>query len=98
MAYLLAKATVEDFDAWKSSFDDNDSIRTEGGQRGYQAFRSVDDPNEVVVLFEWNDEDPRAFFQSEEMRERMTDAGVKGMPEMSTVSLVDRKSAVEPSA
>ena len=99
MAYLLAKATVEDFEAWKSSFDSNDPFRTEHGQQGYQTFQSVDDPNEVVVLFDWIDgEDPRAFFGSEEMRERMTDAGVKGMPEMSTVSLVDRKSAVEPSA
>ncbi|KAB1187998.1 MULTISPECIES: antibiotic biosynthesis monooxygenase [Haloferax] len=99
MAYLLAKSTVEDFEAWRASFDKNDSFRTEHGEQGYQTFQSVDDPNEVVVLFDWDDnEDPRAFFGSEEMRERMAQAGVKGMPDMSVVKMVDQKSAIEPSA
>ncbi|EJN57340.1 hypothetical protein HSB1_43030 [Halogranum salarium B-1] len=90
---------MEDFEAWKSSFDSNDSFRTENGQRGYQAFQSVDDPNEVVVLFDWDEgEDPRAFFKSEGMRERMVDAGLKGMPEMSVVQMINQKSGVEPSA
>ncbi|WP_332898155.1 antibiotic biosynthesis monooxygenase [Haladaptatus sp. CMSO5] len=99
MAFLVAKATVADFEAWKSSFDSNDSFRTEHGQLGYQTFQSVDDPNEVVVLFDWDDaEDPRAFFGSEEMRERLAAAGVKGMPELSVVKMVDQKSVIEPSA
>lgn len=98
MTYLLAKATVEDFEEWKSSFGRHDSFRTEHGQRGYQVFRSVDDSNEVVVLFEWDDEeDPRAFFRSEEMRERLAAAGVEGQPEMSALKLIDRESATEPS-
>lgn len=99
MTYLLAKAPVEDFEGWKSAFDGFDAYRTEHGQRGFQAFQSADDPNEVVVLFEWDDgEDPRAFFESEGMRERMTQAGVKGKPEMSVLNFVDRKSAASPSA
>lgn len=99
MVYLLAKAPVEDFDEWKSAFDGYDSFRTEHGQRGYQVFQSVDDSNEVTVLFEWDDgEDPIAFFRSEEMRERMATAGVKGQPEMSALKFVDRKSPVEPTA
>jgi heme-degrading monooxygenase HmoA len=99
MTYLLGKATVEDFEAWNSAFHEFDSFRTEHGQQGYQILQSVDDPNEVVVLFEWDDErDPRAFFRSEEMRERLADAGVKGQPEMSALELIDQKSPTEPSA
>lgn len=99
MTYLLATATVEDFDAWKSSFDSNESFRTEHGQRGYQVFRSLADRNEIVVLFDWDDQrDPRAFFTSEEMRTRLAEAGVKGVPEMSAVEKVDEKSALGPSA
>ena len=96
MTYLLGKSTVEDFDAWQSSFADNDSVRTEHGQQGYQVFQSTEDPNDVVVIFEWEDDkDPRAFFGSEEMRERMAEAGLKGQPELKVLELVDQKSTIE---
>jgi heme-degrading monooxygenase HmoA len=99
MTYLLGKASVEDFDAWKSAFERFDSFRTDHGQEGYQAFQGVDDPNEVVVLFEWaDDEDPRAFFASEEMRERLAEAGVKGRPELTELEYIDQKPAQHPSA
>lgn len=99
MTYLMGINTVEDFEAWRTAFAENDTFRTEHGQRGYQVYQSVDDPNEVTVLFEWEeDEDPRAFFGSEEMRERMADAGLQGQPDISVLSLVEQRSAVEPSA
>lgn len=99
MTYLLGKSTVEDFEDWKSTFHDIDPYRTEHGQRGYQVFRSVDDPNEVVVLFEWDDtEDPRAFFESEEMRENLAEAGLTGRPDMTVLELVDQNSAHDPPA
>lgn len=99
MTYLLGKSTVKDFETWKSTFHNIDSYRTEHGQRGYQAFQSVDDPNEVVVLFEWDeDEDPRAFFESEEMRENLAEAGLTGRPDLTVLELVDQKPAQQPSA
>jgi heme-degrading monooxygenase HmoA len=99
VAYLLGKAAVEDFDTWKSAFDEFDSFRTDNGQQGYQVFQSVDDPNEAVVLFEWADEeDSRAFFASEEMRERLKEAGVKGRPELTELEFIDQKSTQHPSA
>lgn len=92
MTYLLGKSEVADFDAWKTNFHDNDAYRTEHGQLGYQVFQSVDNPDEVVVLFEWDEtEDARAFFESEGMRVRLADAGVKGKPEMTSVERVDQK-------
>jgi heme-degrading monooxygenase HmoA len=99
MVYLLGKATVEEFEAWESAFRRFDSFRTDHGQEGWQTFRSVDDPTEVVVLFEWDDdEDPRAFFASEAMRERMAEAGVKGKPEWTELEFVDRKTTRRPTA
>lgn len=99
MAYLLAKAPVEEFDAWKSAFEGFDSFRTEHGQLGYQVFQSAHDPDEIVVLFEWDEnEDPKAFFESEAMRERMAQAGVKGKPDLSVLTFVDQKSTPTPSA
>lgn len=99
MTYLIGKSPVEDFEKWKSTFHDNESYRTEHGERGYQVFQSVDDPNEVVVLFEWDEnEDPRAFFESEEMRDIMAEAGLKGRPDLTEVELVDQKPTQHPSA
>ena len=99
MTYLLASSPVDDFEAWRSSFAENDAFRTEHGQRGYQVYQNVDDPNEVTVIFEWDEnEDPSAFFESEEMRERLADAGLQGKPDLSVLTLVEQRSAVEPSA
>lgn len=97
--YLLGISTVKDFEEWQTAFAENDEFRTEHGQRGYQVYQSVDDPNEVTVIFEWDEEkDPQAFFESKEMRERMDDAGLQGKPDISTLKLVDQRSAIEPAA
>lgn len=94
MTYLIGKTPVEDFEKWMSTFHKNESYRAEHGERGYQVYQSVDDPDEVVVVFEWDEnEDPRAFFESEEMREKMAEAGLKGRPDMTEAELVDQKSA-----
>lgn len=39
--------TVEDFDVWKSGFDDHASTRMEFGGQGYQLFRTAEDSNET---------------------------------------------------
>lgn len=99
MTYLLGTVAVEDAAEWRSNFTENNSFRTEHGQRGYQAYQSVDDPNEITVIFEWEDgDDPREFFRSPEMRERMEKAGVKGQPKFATLELIDRKEAPGPTA
>lgn len=90
--YLLGKTSVEDFDKWKSNFGDNEPYRTDHGEQGYQVFQSMDDLNEVVVLFEWDErENARDLFESEGMRERLADAGVKGKPELTYLERVDQK-------
>ena len=98
MTYLIGKSSVEDFERWHSAFENNESYRTEHGERGYQVFQSVDDSNEVTVVFEWDEnEDPRAFFESAEMRELMTEAGLQGRPDMTVAELIDKKPAQQPS-
>lgn len=89
---------MKDFETWQSAFHDNESYRAEHGERGYQVFQSVDDPNEVTVLFEWDDdEDPRAFFDSEEMREIMAEAGLMGTPDLTEMTFVEQKRGQHPS-
>jgi heme-degrading monooxygenase HmoA len=81
MAHLLVHHQVGDFDTWKAAFDQHDATRRASGGGNYMLFRSADDPNEVVVVFEWDSvENARAFSTSDDLREAMQRAGVAGPP------------------
>ena len=77
MPYLLVRHKVTDYDKWKSAFDAHSLTRQANGSRGGQLFRNASDPNEVIMLLEWDVlETARQFVQSEELREVMQRAGV----------------------
>jgi heme-degrading monooxygenase HmoA len=74
---------VTDYEKWKSAFDAHSVIRQAHGSRGGQLFRNAADPNELVVLLEWDVlEQARQFAQSEEFREVMQRAGVVDQPDI----------------
>ncbi|WP_410764397.1 antibiotic biosynthesis monooxygenase [Haloferax sp. DFSO60] len=56
MAYLHVNATVEDYDAWKADFEQYHSLRADFGGKGYQLFQATDNPNEIVVVIEFDSE------------------------------------------
>jgi hypothetical protein len=75
---------VTDYQQWKSAFDAHSVTRQANGSRGGQLFRNVADPNELVMLLEWDVlERARQFAQSEEMREVMLRVGVVDHPDIS---------------
>jgi heme-degrading monooxygenase HmoA len=83
MPYTLLRAKVEDYERWKPGFDEHSTSRRESGSKGGRLFRNADDPNEVVILLEWDDlENARQFTQSEDLREAMQRHGVAGQPEI----------------
>jgi heme-degrading monooxygenase HmoA len=83
MPYTLFRAKVEDYERWKPGFDEHSTSRRESGSKGGRLFRNADDPNEVVILLEWDDfENARQFTQSEDLREAMQRHGVAGQPEI----------------
>lgn len=82
MVYLLLKLKVKDFDKWKPVFDQNSSMRNKSGSLGGQVFHESNDPNSVIILFEWNNIDnANSFITSEDLRKVMEKAGVIGRPE-----------------
>ena len=84
MPYLLVRQKVTDYEQWKSAFDAHSLTRQTHGSRGGQLFRNASDPNELVVLLEWDVlEQARQFAQSEELREVMQRAGVVDHPTIS---------------
>lgn len=83
MANLLVRNKVEDYATWKPVFDKHSEMRKAAGSKGGRLFHNADDPNDVVVLMEWDDiAKAREFAGSAELREAMQEAGVVGRPDV----------------
>jgi heme-degrading monooxygenase HmoA len=91
MAHLVVRAKFEDFARWKPIFDRHGATRKASGSKGGYIFRNTSDPNELIVLFEWDNlENARQFAQSEELRERMQEAGLMDRPDVYFLEQVER--------
>ena len=55
MTHLLVRHNVADFAKWKPVYDAHLPVRQKAGLREKNLLRSVDNPNEVVLLFEAED-------------------------------------------
>jgi heme-degrading monooxygenase HmoA len=83
MAHLIVRHNVQDYAKWKPVFDEHAAKRRASGSKGGRLFRSEKDPNEVVILFEWEDlGKAHKFAESEDLRQTMERAGVAGKPDL----------------
>jgi heme-degrading monooxygenase HmoA len=66
MPVVISRRTLaeNDFEGWRSRFESAAPARAAAGCRGVRRFRSVDCPNEVIVVFDWDThENARAFIE-----------------------------------
>ena len=70
MAFMLTRAQVGDYEAWKTGFD-TDPPGARESAKGHRVMRSVEDPNEVYVQVEFPSREA-----AEEARRRLLDSGV----------------------
>jgi predicted nucleotidyltransferase len=70
MALMLTRIEVEDYDAWKSMFDEDES-RVRRGAKGYRIARGVENPNELFIQVEFPSAD-----EAKSARERLLSSGV----------------------
>ena len=97
MIYLLVHHEVADYPTWKSVFDSSLDWRTRNGERNCRIFRGVQNPNELTLLFEWEDYDKaRTFMASDELKTRMGKAGVKASPKSNTSPKCSASGAAPP--
>jgi heme-degrading monooxygenase HmoA len=83
MPYVLIRHKVEDCKRWKPAFDAHGTTRKASGSKGGRLLRIAEDPNEVVILLEWDNlQKARQFAQSDDLRNTMQRAGVVGKPEV----------------
>ncbi len=63
MNSLLIRNTVRDYDSWKAAFDKYERFREEHGVRSYRVLRTVDDPSDVQVVLDFDDQSAATEFR-----------------------------------
>lgn len=87
MVYVFVKSEIENFEQWKSVFDQNFNLRKQNGSKEERVFQNQQNKNEIAILLEWDSlEKANKFFTSQEIKERMAEAGVIGKPDISFLS------------
>jgi heme-degrading monooxygenase HmoA len=72
MAFVLIEHLVGDFETFKQVYLDDGERRRRSGSKGGKVFRTVDDPNSITIIFEWDDTDrAREFAESMELDQAM---------------------------
>ncbi|WP_299754714.1 hypothetical protein [uncultured Pontibacter sp.] len=83
MPFLLIKHEVEDFDHWKTAYDEHKSVRDQMDLKELYLLQNTHNHNEVVLLFQAKSEGKALeFMESKDLEQAMKEAGVLGTPEM----------------
>jgi quinol monooxygenase YgiN len=100
MVTLVVFHHVADYDVWKSVFDEHEDVRRGHGQLEHRVYRSVDNPNRVVVHNDYASEDAaRSFMADPSLAAAMERAGVTDEPWLGVIERVEQKRYAEgPSA
>ena len=81
MTHLLYRHKVADFTKWKRAYDAHLGARQLAGLTELHLLRSIEDPNEVVILFAADDfNKAKALTSSAEIRAIIQNSGVMGEP------------------
>jgi len=87
MIQVLVHHQVEDYNHWRAAFDAALDFRHKGGERSCRVFRKAGNPNDLTLLFEWEDiARAQSYMNSEELRQKMKQAGVIGVPDVQYLS------------
>jgi quinol monooxygenase YgiN len=81
---VLIKRRLNDYDAWKEVVSDLDGVRAGYGSRGLTAYRSAADPNEVFLVFDWDDAKPyTAYLERDDVKAALAATGTTEVTEIS---------------
>jgi len=88
-AAVVVRSRVADFDTWLTAFDSHEDARRAAGILGHHINRAEDDPNDVSVFMALSDLDrAKTFATSDDLRQRMQEAGVISAPEITYMTPV----------
>jgi heme-degrading monooxygenase HmoA len=91
MAHIFVKHKVANYNAWKSTFDAFIETRRARGEKSFQILHPENEPNNLLLMFEWNSlENARSFMTSEELKNAMKQAGVVEEPQIQFLNELDK--------
>lgn len=91
MPYLLIQHKTEDYAKWKATFDKVGPIRKAAGEKSYSICHVAGEPNNIVVLNEWDSMDNlQKFLQSDDLKATMKEAGVTEKPEINILEPLEK--------
>lgn len=89
---VIVSLHVHDFDKWHVAFMEHGDARRKHHALGHRVYRSLDDPQTVIVTNDFADEEgARAFLADPGLREAMDRAGVDRPP---TITVCDTAEVV----
>ncbi len=87
-ATLTVRHTVADYAAWRTGYDEAETIRKEHGCTAEHVFRTPGDPNDVFVTHDFPTvEDAQAFADDPALQSAMQRAGVTAAPRIEIYEL-----------
>ena len=96
---VIVVAKVKDYDAWKTAFDAGESFRRDAGFLGQGVMREVGNAHSVGVWLPTTDlEKAKAFIENPDLKKRMKESGVIGLPRITLLTLVENQPADDPTA
>ncbi len=91
---LVVKHKVANFEKWKASYDEHDSVRLAYGIHSYVIGRGMQDSNMVLVALKTDDSaKAKAFVKDPSLKKAMQKGGVTGTPSISFVTMVFQDTA-----
>jgi hypothetical protein len=86
---MVVTHSVSDFEKWKASYDEHDSMRLANGIHSYVIGRGLNDPNMVLVAVKVDDlAKAKAFAKDPSLKKAMQKGGVTGTPSISFFTTV----------
>jgi len=81
---IIIRRKLKDFDSWEKLVLDANLVRKGYGSKGLTVYRNAKDPNEVYLVFEWDNGKPYMdYFNLPEVQKAVADTGTIEVIEIS---------------
>jgi heme-degrading monooxygenase HmoA len=82
--YIIVKRKLKDFDSWKKMVSEQNDTRKQMGSKGAVVYRNAKNPDEVFLIFEWEDEKSfMDYFKLTEVQKALEETGTTEIIEIS---------------
>jgi hypothetical protein len=83
MGVMIVHHAVRDYAAWRPAYDAHEAARRAAGLTNGRVFRSTEDPNDILILFDTSDRRrAEEFGGSDDLKSAMQNSGVIGQPKI----------------